>query len=206
MAFYGAPIQFENHAEQSCLACLDMQEKLSTIQEKWRQNGIPDIFTRMGVNTGPVMVGNMGSFSRKQYSVVGDAVNLASRLESLNKLYGTYMMIGEKTYNQARHVIEVRELDIVRVVGKTEPVKIYEIFAKKGEIDADKMKIKNLFTQGLESYRKRNWDEAHQLFDEVLTIALEDGPSKSYISRCENFKGNPPPVDWDFVTDIKTKR
>jgi len=205
MAFYGAPVQFNNHAELACLACLEMQEKLVELQKKWQRDNIPEIYTRMGVNTGPVMVGNMGSFSRKQYSVVGDTVNLASRLESLNKIYGTYLMIGEETYKQVKHVIEVRELDRVRVVGKNQPVNVYELLSEKGMLSPSLSRSRDIFRKGIALYRERKWDEAIECFREVLNVFSADGPSKLFISRCKDFKLHPPSDEWDFVTNLSIK-
>ena len=205
MAFYGAPIRIDNHAELSCLASLEMQENLTVLREKWKQGGIPDVFSRMGINSGPVMVGNMGSYSRKQYSVVGDTVNLASRLEGLNKRYGTSMIIGENTYEQAHQVIETRELGIVRVVGRKTPVRIYEPLGRKGELPATLSKACDLFAHGMLCYRERKWNDAGALFNEVLALFPDDGPSHLYISRCQEFKMNPPSMEWDYVFDFKTK-
>ncbi|MCE5251322.1 adenylate/guanylate cyclase domain-containing protein [bacterium] len=205
MAFYGAPIRFDNHAELACIACIEMQKKLRELRAKWHNSTIPDVYTRMGINSGPVMVGNMGSYSRKQYSIIGDPVNLASRLESLNKLYGTYIMIGENTYEQAKNAIEVRELDIVRVVGKKEPVRIYELLGEKGDLNEKSERIITLFANGISSYRNRNWDEAIAFFNEILSIVPDDGPSKVYHKRCSAYKLSPPAADWDTVIDITIK-
>mgnify|MGYP002882668051 FL=1 len=110
---------------------------------------------RIGVNTGPAVVGNMGSLTRLDYTMMGDSVNLAARLEGVNKQYKTYTMISESTYQQAKDEVEVRELDLIRVVGKREPVRIYELLGKKGKVDETTKQILSIFNEGYELYKRR---------------------------------------------------
>lgn len=210
IAFWGAPVHFPDHAVKACFACLDQQIKLAELRAKWKNEGkwppiVYDARVRMGLNTGEMVVGNMGSAGRMNYTIMGDAVNLASRLEGANKPYGTYIMISEFTYRQAKDFIEVRELDSLRVVGKTEPVKVYELLARKGELPAQKLRVVEIFHEGLEAYKQQKWDIAIARFTEALNIDPNDGPSKTYIARCEEFKVSPPPADWDGVYTLESK-
>lgn len=205
IAFYGAPISYPDHATRACLVCLEMQRRLVELGEKWKNEGKPELKVRMGVNTGPMVVGNMGSKKRFDYTIMGDAVNLAARLEGANKAYSTYIMLTDATYQEAKEDIEVRELDMLRVVGKKEPVIVYELLSRKGELDAAKAKVINLFQEGLKRYRMRQWDSAMSDFREALSLDPEDGPAKVYIDRCKVFQENAPPADWDGVFTMKTK-
>jgi adenylate cyclase len=196
IAFYGAPIPHEDHAARACLAVLAMQEKLVEMREKWKREGKPLLHARMSINTGPMFVGNMGSKTRVDYTIMGDAVNLAARLEPGCKIYGVSTQIGETTYEGAKHVIEARELDRLIVVGRSEPVTTYEILSRKGELDAQKAEVTGLYCRGLELYRNRRWNEAISYFRHALQLDPQDGPSLTYIERCESYKITPPPDDW----------
>jgi len=204
IAFYGAPLELEDHAERACLACLDMQAELVTLRKKWREEGYPELFVRMGVNSGQMMVGNMGSYTRMDYTMLGDAVNVAARLEPLNKIYHTYTMIGEDTYKAAESVIEVRELDTVRVVGRADPLAVYELLCRKGELDGTLREMLEMYYRALALYKERRWDEAIAAFGEVLSLG-KDGPSQTYLERCKAFRVNPPAEDWDGVYNVETK-
>ena len=205
IAFYGAPIDLEDHAQRACLSSLDMQSELVRLRKKWREEGFPELFVRIGVNSGQMMVGNMGSYTRMDYTMLGDAVNVAARLEPLNKLYNTYTMIGQGTYEAAKSVIEAREVDTVRVVGKADPIVVYELLSRKGELGEKRTEMVRRYDEALALYKERRWDEAMAAFNEVLSLAPEDGPSRTYIQRCEGFKVEPPAEDWDGVYKVETK-
>ncbi|MBI4553095.1 MAG: CHASE2 domain-containing protein [Candidatus Latescibacteria bacterium] len=204
MAFYGAPLDDPDHAVHACMACLTMQEKLTQLRDQWKADGRPDyvykIRARMGMNTGPAVVGNMGCPQRMDYTVMGDTVNLASRLESGSKPYGTHITVSENTYKMAQDVVEARELDLLRVVGKVEPVTIYEILSRKGALAPDKAAIVQLYNEGLQLYRAQQWDESLEKLFAALKLDPNDGPSKLYIDRCERFKAEPVPEDFPVWT------
>jgi adenylate cyclase len=205
IAFFGAPIPHEDHARRTCLVALEMQDRLAELREGWKKEGKHELFMRIGINTGAMVVGNMGSKSRMDYTMMGDSVNLAARLEGVNKQYRTYTMISQFTYEQVKEDVEVRELDLIRVVGKNEPVRIFEVLAKKGELNEEFQEILPIFNEGLDHYRNRRWEEGIQCFEKVLAKNEEDGPSLTYFERCINFQAQPPAEDWDGVFGMTTK-
>jgi len=206
MAVFGAPVSHGNHAHKACAAALAMQEQLIKLRELWGKQGRPQLHARCGLNTGEMVVGNMGSETRFDYTVMGDEVNLGARLEPANKTYGTNIMIGENTYQMAKDLIIVRQLDLLRVIGKTRPVKVYELVGlrEKG-IPAAKQQVLDVFARGFESYLNRNWEEALGYFQQALTVDRLDNPSKTYLKRCERFISAPPPDNWDGVFTMLTK-
>ncbi len=206
MAVFGAPIAHGNHAYNACLTAIEMQSKLVQMRAMWKKQGRPELKARIGLNTGPMVVGNMGSDTRFDYTVMGDAVNLGARLEPANKEYGTYTMIGEETYKQAKDRIIARPLDLLRVKGKTEPVRVYELISTvdKGLSD-DKMRLLDHYKQGFNHYLQQDWDGAINHFQQALNVLSKDGPSHRYIQRCQIFKQNPPGNDWDGVYTMTTK-
>ncbi|MBT3922802.1 MAG: CHASE2 domain-containing protein [Nitrospina sp.] len=204
-AFFGAPVYFDDHAKRACWVCIDMQSKLKVMRVKFREEGKPELFMRVGINTGSMVIGNMGSTTRMMYGMNGDSVNLCARLEGANKQYGTYSLISEFTYQSAKEFIEVRELDTLRVVGRSNPIKIYELLGKKGDIEESLKKVLPEFNQGLSSYQNREWTEAKKHFENALKIRPEDGPSRIYSQRCEKFILEPPAQTWDGVFNLSTK-
>ena len=199
IAFFGAPVPYEDHATRACFVSLAMQKRLAEMRDQWQQEGTPLLYMRIGLNTGPMVVGNMGSEKRFDYTMMGNSVNLAARLEGANKNYGTYTMVSEFTYEPAKNDIEVRELDLIRVIGIKTPVRIYELLAKKGELDEEVKKGIAYFAKGLELYRKQDWEEAAKYFNAVFKFIPDDPPSKTFIERCREFYKNPPGEDWDGV-------
>jgi adenylate cyclase len=204
-AFFGAPVYFEDHARRACVVCIEMQNKLKDLRVKFRAEGKPELLMRVGINTGSMVIGNMGSTIRMMYGMNGDSVNLCARLEGANKQYGTYSLISESTYQQAKEFIEVRELDTLRVVGRSTPIKIYELLGKRGEIEESVKKAMRIFEQGLKSYQKREWSEAKKYFKNTLETQPEDGPSKVYLERCNNFILKPPAENWDGIFNLSAK-
>ncbi len=205
MAFFGAPLDYPDHAQSACFSALQMQKKLKELNQIWREKGLPELRARIGINTGYALVGNMGSEKRMDYTAIGDEVNLASRLEGANKIYQSWILISESTYQQAKDYIEARELDLIRVVGKEKPVKVYELLAKKGELDEKMQRLIKLFAEGLKLYRKRKFTEAKSIFQKCLEINANDYPSQLYLERCQMYIENPPSADWDGVFQLKTK-
>lgn len=205
IAFFGAPMDDPEHSLKCCLAAIDMQTRLVEMREAWKKEGKAELTVRVGINTGPMVVGNMGSKTRMDYTMMGDAVNLASRLEGANKQYGSYSMISHSTYSACRDSIEVRELDALRVVGKQEVVVVYELLGRKGDVDLEQMKLINLYNQGLEFYKAREWKQAIDVFSNILEMDVNDGPSLTYLERCLDFYIKPPAKDWDGVYVMKTK-
>jgi adenylate cyclase len=206
MAFWGAPTDDPHHA-QTCIKCVwAMNQRLKVLNADLAKRQMPNLFTRFGINTGLVTVGNVGSERKKSYTAMGDSVNLGSRLEGANKEYGTAIMISEFTHEKVNGMFPVRELDMLRVVGKEQPVRVYELLGlSESDVPDQKKKAVEIYLQGLEQYRAKNWDAAIALFKQALEADPEDGPSQTYIGRCEDFKVLPPPENWDGVFVMKTK-
>ncbi|MBI5889515.1 MAG: adenylate/guanylate cyclase domain-containing protein [Nitrosomonadales bacterium] len=204
MAFWGAPLPDARHAYQAVLSGLEMQRTLSLLQPRFKDRGWPEIHIGVGINTGRVSVGNMGSEVRVAYTVMGDAVNLASRLEGITKEYGAGVLVGEKTKAEAPEFV-YRELDLVRVKGKDKPVAIFEPLGLVGEVDQSVLEEIKLFQQALRMYRKQDWDRAElQLFN-LLKIAPNAKLYEVYAGRVAHYRNNPPGEDWDGVFVFKTK-
>ncbi len=205
MAFWNAPIDQHDHAFLCCRAALDCLDELGKLQKKWEKEGRPQLSMRIGINTGPMIVGNMGSNTRMDYTVMGDSVNLGARLESANKEYNTTIMISESTKKQVESRIECRELDALKVKGKNKPIHVYELMALKGNLSDEKTRAIKLYNQGLLYYKGRKWPEGIKVFTEALGLLPNDGPVKTYLSRCKEYQHNPPSGDWDGVWELKTK-
>ena len=203
--FFGDPLPQEDHAIRAVQAALDMQAAMHPLRAKCKQEGRPELAMRVGVNTGVVLVGNMGSDARKEYTVMGDAVNLASRVEGANKPFRTEVMMTERTHQLVKDVVECRELDLLRVKGKKQGVRVFEVMARKGELPALKRQVMLAYNEGLEAYKQRDWSAAAATFTRALSIDKTDGPSQLYLERAEEFRKNPPPIDWDGVYEMKTK-
>ncbi len=204
MAVFGAPLDQPDHARRACQTALEMMDELHRLQKKWQAEGKPVLNIGIGVNSGDMVVGNMGSEMRFDYTVMGDMVNLGSRLEGINKEYGSNIIFSEFTYNAVKDFMCCRELDWVKVKGKKLPVKIYELLAEKKEENKFKELITS-FEEGLALYRASRWDEAIAAFRKTLGIRPEDEAAKLYIERCNNLKENPPPAPWDGVFTMTRK-
>jgi len=205
IAMFGAPIDMANHAEVAAKASIDMQKRLVALREVWKAEGKPELRMRIGLESGPAVVGNMGSLSRMDYTMMGNTVNTASRLEGVNKQYGMYSMIGETTYEAAGDSVACREIDLVNVVGKEEPVKVYQLLGYPGDVDDRLRETVDHYHEGLHAYRDRDWDRAIGAFNAALAVSSDDGPSKTMLTRCDEFKLDPPDADWDGTYTMKTK-
>jgi len=220
IAFFGAPMYFEDHAVKACRVAIKMQSELLMLRKKWVEEGDrwPDVVRnmrhRIGVNSGQIMTGNMGSTQRMNYTMMGDSVNLAARLEEAAKQYGIFTHVSEATKELTGDLFEMRELDTIRVVGKSEPVKTFELLGETGKTPNLLVDIKNKFHEGLDLYKNMKWDDALKTFRESLELEYErwpelkgvkTNPSLVYIERCENFKESPPPKNWDGVYTLTEK-
>jgi adenylate cyclase len=201
MAFWGAPVESEDHAEEAVAAALEMGRVCDEMRPQWIQQYGHAVYARAGVNTGQAVVGNMGSKHKYNYTVMGDMVNLAARLEGANKPYGTYLMVSETTYLAVRDRVDARELDYLAVKGKEQPVTVYEIIGNKGETSAEVLARIDAFGRGLALYRKQDFEGAIACFEE----ALPDPPSQQFLERCRHFQHEPPDPSWNGVWVMKEK-
>ena len=204
MAIFGAPIPNNTHAHQACAAAIEIQRLLKQNMQS-QNNNQPKLLTRIGINTGSMVVGNIGSHLRLDYTAIGDTVNLASRLEGVNKIFTTNILISDSTFELVKDVFVARELDLLRVKGKKESVVIYQLVGKHGDVNEENVKIMTTFGDGIRWYRECAFDKAISVFESVLSTFPNDGPSRAYIGRCQKFKISPPPPDWDGVYKLDTK-
>ncbi len=205
MAIYGAPLDQPDHAERACGACLQMMEKLQELKVGWVQRGLPPIDIGIGLNTGPMSVGNMGSTQRFDYTVMGDAVNLGSRLEGINKEYGTHIIIGPETANLVRDSYFLRELDSVAVKGKKEPVVIYELVGRPTDVDGPTRALVKRFEEALALYRTGRFAEAFEAWRVLSVEYPDDGPTKTFLKRARELMEEPPEGQWNGVFVAKSK-
>lgn len=206
IAFFGVPNLLDSQAESACKACIDMQKRLAELREVWKIQKRPELKMRIGLCTGAAVVGNMGSKSRMDYTMMGDTVNTAARLEGVNKVYGTYTLISETTYaGAASEDIRVRELDSIHVVGKKEAIRIYQLIGYSHETDKKRLEMIEHYTTGLYAYRSRDWEKAIWFFNAALEIEPDDTPAKTMLERCNEYKENPPPEDWKGIFTMNTK-
>jgi adenylate cyclase len=204
MAVFGAPLDQPDHALRACRTALGMIEELKILQRKWAEEDRPVLNIGVGINTGDMVVGNMGSEMRFDYTVMGDSVNLGSRLEGINKEYGTNIIISEYTYEAIKDVLFCRELDSVRVKGKKLPVRIYELIGEQKDVEKWGNFV-SLFEEGMSKYKQGLWDEAIESFQKALEIRPFDPPTHLYIERCQTLKENPPEGSWDGVFTMTRK-
>ena len=206
MAEFGVPVSFEKHEKKACLAALEMQAKLRELRYKWKKEGKPELHARIGINTGEMIVGNMGSNTVFDYTVIGDHVNLGSRLEGANKAYQTNIMVSGFTQETVKNDFIFRPLDLIRVKGKSKPVQVFELIGTLETKFTDQfLEMLDLFNQGLISYRLRQWDAALEIFNQCLHLVPMDKPTQIYIERCKYFAQNAPPENWDGVWELKEK-
>lgn len=219
VAIFGAPEQYEDHAVRACMSSIDQQLKLVELRERWQKdNSLPTALqdlrgrwekqgrvfahVRIGVSAGPMVVGNMGSRTRTDYTMMGDNVNLAARFESGQKIYGTGIMVNDVIQEAVADLAEHRKLDVIQVVGKEKPVTCYEIMARKGELSPERFQVLELYNRALVSFEAFEFAEAAKIFSTALEIDPTDGPSALYFDRCEDFAANPP-ADLVFRAESK---
>ena len=205
IAFFGAPNILPNHAERSCMACIEMQRRLAELRSNWSAVNKPLLKMRIGMCTGPAVVGNMGSENRLDYTMMGDTVNTAARLEGVNKIYGIYTLISDSTYQATGDRFAVREIDTIHVVGKSEPVTVFQLVDYADDLSRSMRDIISHYQQGLELYRQREWKQALTHFNYVLEMDADDGPSLTMRKRCEIYQAHPPAANWIGVYDMRTK-
>jgi len=204
MAFWGSPYPQRDHAYRACLCALEMITMLDQLNEKWVAQGRKRVAIGIGLNTGPVNVGNMGSDKRLSWTVMGDNVNLASRIEGMTKQYRRQIVISENTYREVRDQFVCRELDKIRVKGKKQPVTIYELMGPISELSRFEPLLSR-FNQALEAYRSKDWATATGVLGELLSDFPDDGPTQILLDRALEFLATPPELDWDGVYEMKSK-
>ncbi len=215
VAFYGAPMPVEDHEFSACITALEMEKRLENLRERWSKDDewpelVRNMRHRVGLSSGEMVTGNMGSNMRMNYTMMGDTVNLASRLEASAKQYGVYIQVAESTYSSVKERFEWRFLDNVRVKGKTRPAKVYELLTSAGELDDVHSKVVPVFHEGIQHYNDQKWDKALKAFKEAEKLEnmfplRPTNPSRIYTERCEFFKANPPGDDWDGVWTLAKK-
>jgi adenylate cyclase len=206
MAFWGAPNPDPQHARNACLAAVDCVDEMERLAAEFRAEGFPPLACRIGLNTGTVICGMMGSEQKLNYTVMGDTVNTASRLEGANKPFGSRILASEETLAAAGDAVVAREVDRVRVKGRKQPVRLFEIVARRGEVPPAMAECLRLYESGLALYRARKWNEAAETFAEAARHDHSGhNPSLAYVERCREFAADPPPEDWDGVYEMKTK-
>ena len=220
IAFFGAPMSLPDHATRSCKVALKMQKALVGLTKKWASEGekwpkiVHSMKMRIGINTGEIVTGNMGSRDRMNYTMMGDSVNLAARLEEAAKQYGIFTQLSQFTKAEIEDgIFHFRQLDTIKVVGKSEPVTTYDLVGLVGETEDYLVELCQKFDQAITLYKEQKWDQAIGLFTETLVfehkrfpdLLEKTNPSKIYIERCENFRDVPPPPDWDGVYTLTSK-
>jgi adenylate cyclase len=204
MAFWGAPVEDPEHARQGVISAMAMQTELDKLRAQMLARGWPDIRIGVGVNTGQMRVGDMGSKLRRAYTVMGDAVNLGSRLEGLTRVYGVGIIVGPNTKQAVKDIV-FRELDRVKVKGKDEPVDIFEPVGIEGQVDNKVMDEITLWHKALRAYRAQKWDEAEMDLFNLQRMSPESRLYQLYFERIKQCRIDPPGPDWDGVTAFKTK-
>jgi len=199
MAFWGAPLPMEDHARKACLTALTIQNNLRNLFNQWDSLGKVPFLTRIGIHSGSALVGNLGYKERLNYTVVGDTVNVSSRLEGINKVYGTEVIVSENVFKKCGADFEFRMLDRVSLLGRREGMNIYELLSIKEGIEKKEKKINEYYEAGLKYYFERNWQEALKYFNTVIKYRANDLPGKLMRERCLLYRKNPPPADWDGV-------
>ena len=207
ISFFGAPVPYLDHPSRACLAAVRMKKIEDYLNEHFLSEQLSPhpLATRIGINTGEMVVGNMGTANRMDYTIMGHSVNLAARLEGVNKQYGTWILASELTYREAQEDFAARKLDRVRVVGVSEPVRLFEIIDESAQLPEEKRQLLDEFHNGLELFEGREFGEAGGHFSRLNREFPDDGPSKTYFDRCTKFQKEPPPANWDGVFNLTSK-
>jgi adenylate cyclase len=206
MAFWGAPLDVPDHARRACLAALDIASAMPTLRARWAERGWPEIHVGIGIDTGDSIVGNFGSSKRFSYTAISDHVNLASRLEGLNKLYGTLILVSEDTRNAIGDEFVCREIDCVRVKGKTKPVTVYEVLCRRADDAGGRQaQLAGAFSQAFMFYRRQRFADAVAALHAIGSLHPTDLVIDRFAARCRLLAADPPPEPWDGVHDALTK-
>jgi adenylate cyclase len=211
MAFWTAPFsRGDSHAADACLAALAQQDAVAKLRGHLSEvlglrRDLPDFSVRMGLATGDLVVGTIGAPDARSFTVIGDTVNLASRLEGANAAYETSILVDEGTFQLAQNDVEGREIDILTVLGKVEPVRVYEVVAVAGGLSAAQTELRGLFAEGLAAYRARDWGHAEKHFAQCLAVAPNDGPAAVFHRRIEFLRCQALPADWNGVWQLTDK-
>jgi class 3 adenylate cyclase len=207
VSFFGAPLELDDHALRACTAGIVMRRMETEINKYVLEKGISPspLLTRIGINTGEMVVGNMGTQKKMNYTIISNAVNLASRLEGVNKVYGTWILAADSTIQETKGKLLTRRLDYVKVVGINEAVRIHEILELKSDASDALFEQVYLFHKALDLFEARNWKDAEASFNEVLKLYPNDGPSLLYVDRCRQYMENPPAADWDGCLNLTEK-
>lgn len=207
ISFFGAPVDYEEHAQLACRAAVLMKRKETELNEFFMQEKMSPnpLLTRIGINTGDMVVGNMGTERKMDYTIMGNAVNLAARLEGVNKQYGTWLLISDMTKNEIGDEFITRRLDRVRVVGINTPVQLWELIELKDSVDTETLNFLDKFEKAHRVFDARNWEKAALLFKALLKERPEDGPAQAYLRKCEAFIQKPPAENWDGVFSLTQK-
>nr|MDJ0523336.1 adenylate/guanylate cyclase domain-containing protein [Planctomycetota bacterium] len=205
MAFWGAPSRVEEHALRACEAAWDSQQALRVLRFRWEHEGLPPFRARIGVNTGRMLVGNIGSTDRMNYTVMGDAVNLGSRLEGICKMYGIEIALGDATYQAASKDFLARPVDFVEVKGRSAAVVFHELLGPRGDIEPDVQRFADLTTEAFERYLAREFAAAHAAFERALELRPDDIGTKILTTRCASYMRKPPPEDWTGAVRLMGK-
>jgi adenylate cyclase len=205
MAFWNGLLKQPDHAERACRCALGSVKRLGELNEELKKRGLVPLGARIGINTGAMAAGYMGSVQKKQFTVMGDNVNLGSRLEGANKAFGSSVMVSEFTCEVVGDKFEMRFLDKIRVPGKAKPVKVYELLSEKGQLSAEWRQSLPIYHAAIQLFADRQFKSAQEKFLEVIRILGQDKASMTYALRAESFVLNPPDKDWDDVFEVKTK-
>ncbi len=211
MAFWGPPfVSNDVHAVSACRAALSQRDALATLRGEIAEitglrTGAPEIDLRIGICSGEVVVGNIGSEKIRSYTVIGDTVNLASRIEGTNRLYGTHILIGEETARMLDSSFELREIDLINVKGKSEPARIFELLGDHDAVAVDLLRLRDDYALGLAAYRNRDWDTAERMFGGCIRLRPQDRASMLMLERTGMLRINPPPADWAGVWHMEEK-
>jgi len=207
ISFFGAPLDLPDHAMRACSTAVVMKRVEKEVNRHIMEKRISPspLLTRIGINSGEMIVGNMGTEKKMNYTIVGNVVNLAARLEGVNKQYGTWILASEDTVRQTEERFLTRRLDRIRVIGINEPVRIYEVMETTANASEVLLEQLDLFQKAHELFERRDWTEAEKIFNQILETSPGDGPSILYLNRCRHCLQNPPAHDWDGVFDINEK-